>query len=306
MSARLCSCMRGLQLSVSRLGLSLAATRRGLATHAEAPSEGAKRAAKEQRAQDRLRKLKRFEQGGSTFSYKPMAKPKGAHRQALLEARRNKIAKLQRLHAERRKEKKDATTMIPDKWLQGTREIYLPNLSLVMLRNNPLQRPYDPYTATFRCAPTLTKIDIVNYLAAVYKLEVTSIRTMIESNARHVIRDRVQAKMARRMSMQPYREGKLRNVRSKKVIVSLKQPFWYPAPRSDDFMRPRFQTRQVDSGDPNRPNLAGARSQAGVSQAESQNKRTYLKRVQKRWAEEDKNVRSFIERAKSVRSEPDV
>jgi len=57
-------------------------------------------------------------------------------------------------------------------------KVYLPNVIFRMVRNfTPPGKPYNPYEATFRVSQSITKTDIRSYLAAVYGVQTTYIRT---------------------------------------------------------------------------------------------------------------------------------
>lgn len=57
-------------------------------------------------------------------------------------------------------------------------KIYLPNVIFPMVRNfTPPGKPYNPHEATFRVSQSVTKTDIRSYLAAVYGVQTTYIRT---------------------------------------------------------------------------------------------------------------------------------
>jgi len=96
-------------------------------------------------------------------------------------------------------------------------KIYLPNLQIRLMRNHtPPGEPYDPWVATFRLPPSVTKNDLRSYLYAVYGLEVTFIRT-----------DNYQAPLTRGPGGQIRREaGSKKNY--KRAVVGLKEPFHYP------------------------------------------------------------------------------
>ncbi|KAG2011737.1 hypothetical protein CC2G_011822 [Coprinopsis cinerea AmutBmut pab1-1] len=56
--------------------------------------------------------------------------------------------------------------------------VYLPNVIFKLVRNHtPTGEPYNPYEATFRIPKSITKTDIRSYLAAVYGVQTTYIRT---------------------------------------------------------------------------------------------------------------------------------
>ncbi|KWU42087.1 hypothetical protein RHOSPDRAFT_7418, partial [Rhodotorula sp. JG-1b] len=93
--------------------------------------------------------------------------------------------------------------------------VYLPSVFMRLVRNTQ-QYKDDPYTATFRTSLQLTKPDIANYLKNVYGLEITSIRTLNYLSA---------------LKRNPIGGGKSRSGGTKnykKVLVTMKDPFWYP------------------------------------------------------------------------------
>ena len=89
-------------------------------------------------------------------------------------------------------------------------KIYLPNVIFTLVRNHtPPGEPYNPYEATFRVAPSVTKTDIRSYLSAVYGVKTTYIRT-----------DNYTQKFSR-----------IHTVKSpayKRAVVGLVDPFYYP------------------------------------------------------------------------------
>ncbi|KAK0457797.1 uncharacterized protein EV420DRAFT_1271206 [Desarmillaria tabescens] len=89
--------------------------------------------------------------------------------------------------------------------------IYLPNVIFRLVRNNtPPGQPYNPYEATFRIPPSITKTDIRSYLLAVYGVKTTYIRTDIYRPA-----------MPRRGATQT-------KTSYKRAVVGLVEPFYYP------------------------------------------------------------------------------
>jgi ribosomal protein L23 len=109
---------------------------------------------------------------------------------------------------------------------EKAQRVFLPNIDMVLVRNAVKPgTPYDPYTATFRCTTKLSKPDIYAYLSQIYKLEMTSLRTMIYMG--EVKRERGSGK---RYRPQGY----------KKVVVGLKDPFWYPDEPSHDWIEENF------------------------------------------------------------------
>jgi ribosomal protein L23 len=107
---------------------------------------------------------------------------------------------------------------------EKAQRIFFPNVPMVLVRNSTSPgEEYDPYTATFRCSTKLAKPDIQAYLTQIYKLDITSLRTMIYMGK--VVRDLT---------------GLHRKGGYKKVVVGLKDPFWYPEERSQKWLDDEF------------------------------------------------------------------
>ena len=92
-------------------------------------------------------------------------------------------------------------------------KVYLPNIIFRMVRNfTPPGKPYNPYEATFRISQSVTKTDIRSYLATVYGVQTTYIRT-----------DNY---------LSPYRRTHAGWVKKRKeykrAVVGLVEPFYYP------------------------------------------------------------------------------
>ncbi|EIW71189.1 hypothetical protein TREMEDRAFT_24146, partial [Tremella mesenterica DSM 1558] len=95
--------------------------------------------------------------------------------------------------------------------------IYLPNIQIRMMRNHtPSGEPYDPFIATFRIPPSMTKTDLRSYLMAVYNLPVTFIRTDLYS-----------APVTRIWPGKIVKGGGSKK-NYKRAIVGLLEPFHYP------------------------------------------------------------------------------
>lgn len=89
-------------------------------------------------------------------------------------------------------------------------KIYLPNVIFRLVRNfTPPGQPYNPYEASFRVPPSITKTDIRSYLHAVYGVKTTYIRT-----------DNYLPKAAR--------AGRTVGIRYKRAVVGLVDPFYFP------------------------------------------------------------------------------
>jgi len=96
--------------------------------------------------------------------------------------------------------------------------IYLPNIQIRLMRNHtPDGQRYDPYVATFRIPPSMTKTDLRSYLLAVYGLHVTFIRT-----------DNYIAPVARVGSGFQMKHVKGSQKNYKRAVVGLHEPFHYP------------------------------------------------------------------------------
>ena len=92
-------------------------------------------------------------------------------------------------------------------------KIYLPNIVFRLVRNHtPPGQPYNPYEATFRIPQSVTKTDVRSYLAAVYGVKTTYIRT---DNYIAPVPSRSKPKS------QSYRTYK-------RAVVGLVDPFFYP------------------------------------------------------------------------------
>jgi large subunit ribosomal protein L23 len=96
-------------------------------------------------------------------------------------------------------------------------KIYLPNLQIRLMRNHTAPgEAYDPWTATFRIPPSVTKNDLRSYLSAAYGLDVTFIRT-----------DNYIAPLTRTTGGKVKIAGGSRK-NYKRAVVGLKEPFHYP------------------------------------------------------------------------------
>ena len=83
-------------------------------------------------------------------------------------------ARRSRVRGERSVKREDGTVQIE----VVANKIYLPNIVFRLVRNNtPPGQAYNPYEATFRVPPSITKTDIRSYLSAVYGVKTTYIRT---------------------------------------------------------------------------------------------------------------------------------
>jgi large subunit ribosomal protein L23 len=100
--------------------------------------------------------------------------------------------------------------------------IYLPNIIFRLVPNfTPPGKPYNPYEATFRIPQSVTKTDVRAYLAAVYGVQTTYIRT-----------DNYIAPLRRGWNGAWGRDGK--SFRTyKRAVVGLVEPFYYPMMQED-------------------------------------------------------------------------
>ncbi|KAJ3775900.1 hypothetical protein FB446DRAFT_723258 [Lentinula raphanica] len=91
--------------------------------------------------------------------------------------------------------------------------VYLPNIIFRLVRNHtPEGQDYNPYEATFRVPPSITKTDIRSYLMAVYGVETTYIRTDL-----YYGRSKPRGPSNRKMRST-----------YKRAVVGLVHPFYYP------------------------------------------------------------------------------
>jgi len=96
-------------------------------------------------------------------------------------------------------------------------KVYLPNIIFRLVANfTPPGKPYNPYEATFRIPQSVTKTDVRSYLAAVYGVQTTYIRT--DNYITPVYRSRNGAWVRSGKSHRTY----------KRAVVGLVEPFYYP------------------------------------------------------------------------------
>ena len=117
--------------------------------------------------------------------------------------------------------------------LVGEVKLFLPSVFMRLVRNTA-EHAGDPYTATFRTDLRLAKPDITNYLQNIYGLAVTSIRTINYLSA--VKRNPIGGGYSRAGGTKNY----------KKVLVSMKEPFWYPEERSRDWCNEHFERDRME------------------------------------------------------------
>jgi large subunit ribosomal protein L23 len=102
-------------------------------------------------------------------------------------------------------------------------KIYLPNIIFKMVRNHtPAGQPYNPYEATFRIPPSITKTDVRSYLHTVYGVKTTYIRT--DNYVSPLIQ--VSNTVARKLERRSYKTYK-------RAVVGLVEPFYYPMALED-------------------------------------------------------------------------
>jgi len=96
-------------------------------------------------------------------------------------------------------------------------KVYLPNIIFRLVPNfTPPGKAYNPYEATFRIPQSVTKTDVRAYLAAMYGVQTTYIRT-----------DNYFAPVRRALNGAWVRAG--RSYRTyKRAVVGLVEPFYYP------------------------------------------------------------------------------
>lgn len=117
---------------------------------------------------------------------------------------------------------------VPASRAEEAQQIYLPNIIFRLVRNSPKEAK-NPFIATFRVPVQLTKPDIVSYLWQIYGLKVTSISTITE--------------MGEMVRMRPGKyksERRLKN--TKKAIVGMEEPFWFPEKRPVKWLQDNFET----------------------------------------------------------------
>lgn len=167
---------------------------------------------------------------GPPPSYETWVANRVAYRRRLRGLRRTKVGKSEY-----------TTTVVGQK-------IYLPNTIFRFMRNHtPAGKPYNPYEATFRIPPSVTKNDVRSYLMAVYGIKCTYIRT--DNYIAPLKRTRVNA-----VNVQlKRRHGGTTTY--KRAIVGLEEPFVYPQAKEDltqlqreeraDWMEKMFQATTV-------------------------------------------------------------
>ena len=105
-------------------------------------------------------------------------------------------------------------------------KIYLPNIVFKLVRNHtPQGKAYNPYEATFRIPPSVTKTDVRSYLWTVYGVRTTYIRTA----------NYISPLRRTQMGLRPV--GSHRTY--KRAVVGLVDPFYYPQDMADMDVRER-------------------------------------------------------------------
>ena len=100
-------------------------------------------------------------------------------------------------------------------------KVYLPNIIFRLVRNHtPPGQPYNPYEATFRIPMSVTKTDVRSYLASVYGVQTTYIRT---DNYLSPVTRAWNASWTATKSYRTY----------KRAVVGLIEPFYYPQAMED-------------------------------------------------------------------------
>ncbi|KAH9066596.1 mitochondrial ribosomal protein L23 [Lactarius vividus] len=95
-------------------------------------------------------------------------------------------------------------------------KVYLPNIIFRLVPNfTPPGKPYNPYEATFRIPQSVTKTDVRAYLAAMYGVQTSYIRT-----------DNYVAPLRRAWNTSWVRGKSYRTY--KRAVVGLVEPFYYP------------------------------------------------------------------------------
>lgn len=108
-------------------------------------------------------------------------------------------------------------------WRVVGQKIYLPNVLFRMVPNHtPEGQPYNPYEATFRIPQSITKTDIRSYLANIYGVKTTYIRTDNYFSPLF----RANGSTAAKTKTRPHRTYK-------RAVVGLVEPFYFPLQLED-------------------------------------------------------------------------
>ena len=111
-------------------------------------------------------------------------------------------------------------------------KVFLPNIIFKLVRNHtPAGQPYNPYEATFRVPPSVTKTDVRAYLLAVYGVQTTYIRT---DNYVSPLRKLRFGKPLEGIADRTY----------KRAVVGLVEPFYYPLAEEDMDAEERAERRK--------------------------------------------------------------
>ncbi|KAI1786806.1 hypothetical protein LXA43DRAFT_751605 [Ganoderma leucocontextum] len=110
-------------------------------------------------------------------------------------------------------------------------KVFLPNIIFKLMRNHtPAGQPYNPYEATFRVPPSVTKTDVRAYLLAAYGVQTTYIRT-----------DNYVSPLRKLRFGRPL-EG-VADRTYKRAVVGLVEPFYYPLAEEDMSAEERAERR---------------------------------------------------------------
>lgn len=178
--------------------------------------------------------------------FKPKPKPKSADKvdpsnaPLLVKARRSLMDPQRRVIIKRKSRKSwpvnpGLGARVPRKANDLSQKVFFPNFTFVLCRNGP-RHASDPYTATFIVPKQLTKPDIVAFLTQAYNLKVLGIRTTTEHGE---VQDIPRLTQARGGLPGP---RTLRLKTTKKAIITMDQPFWYPRRESPSFFASEFDT----------------------------------------------------------------
>jgi large subunit ribosomal protein L23 len=108
-------------------------------------------------------------------------------------------------------------------WKVVGQKVYLPNVLFRMVPNHTLEgQPYNPYEATFRIPQSITKTDIRSYLANIYGVKSTYIRTDNYFSPLFKAHSGTAAKTKTR-AHRTY----------KRAVVGLVEPFYFPMQLED-------------------------------------------------------------------------
>ncbi|KAG8992445.1 hypothetical protein FRB94_013929 [Tulasnella sp. JGI-2019a] len=182
--------------------------------------------------------------------------------------------------------------------------IYLPNMIFKLMRNNTSAgQPYNPFEATFRIPPSVTKNDVRSYLSAVYGVNCTYIRT--DNYIAPLKRTRVNGvlyQMKRRFGG---------NTTYKRAVVGLEEPFFYPQAQEDmtakergehmDWLEKMFQATSVKNALKTQyVDMATGQ----IRKRQDKNRGRILELVMKKRAEKEQSVKKAVKELVSSGSSP--